>query len=64
MTKPIVALIAGRAARPGRRMGHVGAVVSGGESRAESKIEALRQAGARIAELPEQVVTLLAEVCH
>jgi succinyl-CoA synthetase alpha subunit len=50
--KPIVGFIAGRTAPPGRRMGHAGAVISGGNDTAEFKVEAMRAVGIRVADSP------------
>ena len=61
MQTPVVAYIAGFTAPEGKTMGHAGAIVSGGESTAEAKSEALRRAGIRAATNPSEVAELVAE---
>lgn len=59
--KPVVAYIAGQTAPPGKRMGHAGAIISGGKGTAASKIEAFNVAGVRVANTPSEVAQKVSE---
>lgn len=64
MKKPIVAFIAGKTAPPGRRMGHAGAIVSGGSGTAAQKIETLEDAGIPVVDYPEMIPQQLKKICN
>lgn len=59
--KPVIGFISGRTAPSGRRMGHAGAIISGNRGTAQSKVDALRKAGARVCETIQEIVTATRE---
>jgi len=61
-TKPLVAFLGGRTAPKGKRMGHAGAIITGGKGSVDGKIKALNSVGAKVADRPRMVGTLLKEM--
>jgi succinyl-CoA synthetase alpha subunit len=62
MTKPVIGFIAGRAAPSNKRMGHAGAIIESGMGNAEEKINALKNAGAHIAQYPDEIPMLIKSI--
>jgi succinyl-CoA synthetase alpha subunit len=61
VSKPVVAFISGRTAPPGKRMGHAGAIISGGKGTAEAKVKAFEDVGVPVADRPDQIPELMKE---
>ena len=61
MSKPVAGFIAGTTAPPGKRMGHAGAIISGGRGTADAKISAMRDAGIVVASTPSDMGAAMVE---
>ncbi|MBN2066700.1 MAG: succinate--CoA ligase subunit alpha, partial [Candidatus Thermoplasmatota archaeon] len=61
ITKPVFAFIAGRTAPAGKRMGHAGAIIARGKGTAESKMNAFKRAGVKLAQFPTDIADLAEE---
>ena len=61
VSKPVAAFISGRTAPPGKRMGHAGAIISGGKGTAQAKVKAFQEAGVPVADRPDQIPELIKE---
>lgn len=61
ISKPVVSYIAGMTAPPGKRMGHAGAIIQGNSGTAQSKINALSEAGVKVAKMPSEIAKLIKE---
>lgn len=59
MSKPVAAFISGRTAPPGKRMGHAGAIISGGKGTPQAKVEAFQDAGVEVADKPDEIPGLI-----
>ena len=64
MTKPVSGYIAGQTAPPGKKMGHAGAIVSGGKGTAAAKMDAMQAAGVRVGANPTEAGELMVEIIN